>query len=165
MMLGYHVAVTVHVLAALLWLGGMLFLAIIGAPILRAIEPPSLRADLFRRLGERFRLAGWIAIAVLVVTGVAMLQMRGWLARDLLASSTFWASGLGRILAWKLGTVAVMVGLSAMHDFVLGPAASRAPPGSPRALRLRSWSSWAARVNAVVGVALVWIAVRLARGG
>jgi uncharacterized membrane protein len=47
----YFVNVTVHVFAALLWLGGMFFLAVVGAPVLRSVEPPELRAQLFRRLG------------------------------------------------------------------------------------------------------------------
>jgi uncharacterized membrane protein len=33
----YYVNVTIHVLAAMLWLGGMFFLGVVGAPVLRAI--------------------------------------------------------------------------------------------------------------------------------
>ena len=39
----YNLVVTLHVLAALFWLGGMFFLALVGAPVLRAVEPPELR--------------------------------------------------------------------------------------------------------------------------
>ena len=62
----YYLNVTVHVLAALLWLGGMFFLGLVGAPVLRQIEPPALRVKLFRLLGQRFRTIGWSAIAGLV---------------------------------------------------------------------------------------------------
>ena len=48
---GYYVVVTIHVLAALLWLGGMFFLGVVGAPVLRRIEPPALRRRLFQELG------------------------------------------------------------------------------------------------------------------
>ena len=51
----YWISVTVHVLAALFWLGGMLFLGLVGAPVLRAVEPPALRQRLFHDLGMRFR--------------------------------------------------------------------------------------------------------------
>src|SRR5690554_4486628 len=47
----YHLNVTLHVLAALLWLGGMFFLAVVGAPVLRKVEPAALRARLFQELG------------------------------------------------------------------------------------------------------------------
>lgn len=46
----YFLCVTLHVLAAFLWLGGIFFLAAVGAPVLRMVEPPSLRAELFHRL-------------------------------------------------------------------------------------------------------------------
>jgi copper resistance protein D len=160
----YHLNVTIHLLAAFLWLGGMFFFAVVGAPVLRGVDP-ALRADLFRLLGERFRSVGWIAIGVLMVTGVANLHFRGLLRWELWSDSAFWSTALGTALMWKLITVALMVGISAAHDFVIGPAASRLSPGSPEARATRSRAAWLARVNAVVGLLLVLAAVRLTRGG
>jgi len=162
----YWVAVTLHVLAAMLWLGGMLFLGLVGAPVLRAVEPPALRQALFQSLGLRFRTAGWIAIAVLVLTGLVNLHYRGLLRwSGVWDDSAFWRTTLGHALAAKLAAVTIMVVASGVHDFVLGPAAGRAAPGSPRATALRARAAWLARVNAIVAVALVVAAVRLARGG
>ena len=79
MSLAYYLNVVLHVLAALFWLGGMFFLGVVGAPVLRRVEPPALRQQLFHQLGARFRTAGWIAIGVLVVTGAANLHFRGLL--------------------------------------------------------------------------------------
>jgi copper resistance protein D len=159
----YLTSVTVHVLAALLWLGGMFFLAVVGAPVLRRVEPPALRARLFRELGEGFRRAGWIAIGVLMLTGALNLYFAGVLSR--LGAAELWATPYGRTLAWKLAAVGLMVSFSAVHDFYLGPRAAAAAPGSPDALRLRSSAAWLARINAMVGLVLVVAAVRLARGG
>ena len=50
----YYANVTVHLLAALFWLGGMFFVAIVAAPVLRGTQSPEDRAVLFQRLGERF---------------------------------------------------------------------------------------------------------------
>lgn len=161
----YYTNVTVHLLAALLWLGGMLFLAVVGAPVLRKVEPPELRMQLFSRLGERFRLVGWWAIAVLVITGVFNLHYRGLLVGALWVDVEFWATPMGTALAWKLGAVTVMLLISGFHDFLSGPAASRLTPGSPEALRARRRAALLARVNAIVGVVVVIAAVRLARGG
>src|SRR5574341_11624 len=58
----YYVSVTTHVLAALLWLGGTFFLAVVGAPVLRRVEPPELRAELFQKIGVQFRLVGWVPV-------------------------------------------------------------------------------------------------------
>jgi copper resistance protein D len=162
----YLASVTLHLLAATFWLGGMFFLGVVGAPILRQVEPPELRQHLFNGLGVRFRVFSWWAIAVLLATGMLNLHYRGWLHWEgVLGSPAFWASGTGHALAWKLGTVATMVGVSAIHDFVLGPRAGAAAPGDAGALALRARAAWAARLNALVAVALVIAAVRLARGG
>ena len=161
----YYLSVTLHLLAALSWLGGIFFLALVGAPVLRGVEPPALRAELFRRLGERARNAGWIAIAVLLVTGIINLHFRGLLQGELWGSAAFWGSRLGTALAWKLVAVATMLTISSLHDFVLGPAASRVEAGSPRALGLRKRAAMLARVNALIGLVVVIAAVRLARGG
>ena len=161
----YYALVTIHVLAALLWLGGMLFLGVVGAPVLRAIEPPALRQRLFHELGARFRTVGWIAIATLVATGVLMLRARGLLHwSGVFGSAAFWRTTLGTALAAKLATVVTMVVVSAVHDFLLGPAAGRATPGSPHAIVMRRRAALLARVNALVGILLVIAAVRLARG-
>ena len=159
----YYVNVTIHVLAALLWLGGMFFLAVVGAPALRAVEPPTLRQQLFNALGTRFRRAGWVAISVLLVTGVINLGYRGWLSAALLGSASFWATGTGKALAVKLLSVVTMISMSLVHDFILGPRAGRARPGSPEAIALRKQSAWNARIEAIVGLILVAAAVRLTR--
>lgn len=161
----YYVVVTIHVLAAMLWLGGMLFLGAVGAPVLRAIEPAALRQRLFHDLGLRFRSAGWTSIAVLVTTGVIMLHARGLLRwSGVLGTAAFWRTTVGIALAAKLATVVTMIVVSAVHDLVLGPAAGRATPGSSEAVALRRRAALLARFNAVVAVLLVASAVRLARG-
>lgn len=165
MPIGYWISVTVHMLAALFWLGGMFFLGVVGAPVLRAVEPAELRQRLFHAIGVRFRTAGWGAVGVLVATGMLNLHFRGLLRWDgLLADRLFWSTTLGRALAAKLAAVILMVGISAIHDFWLGPAAGRAGLGSPNAVRLRRQAALLARLNALIGVALVIAAVHLARG-
>lgn len=162
----YYINVTVHVLAALVWLGGMFFVGLVGAPILRSIEPPAVRQRLFHELGLRFRTIGWVCIAVLLLTGVLNLYFRGLLTwNGVLGSPAFWRTALGAALAVKLAAVAVMIVVSAVHDFVLGPAAGRLEAGTPAALVLRRRAASLARVNAIVGVVLVTAAVRLVRGG
>lgn len=162
----YLINITLHVLAAMLWLGGMLFLGLIGAPVLRSIEPASLRQKLFNDLGVRFRTAGWMAIALLVVTGIGNLYFRGWLHWDsVLGLAAFWETAQGHALAVKLLAVTAMLVVSAVHDFALGPAASRAEAGSPEAVALRRRAARLARWNALLGIVVIVAAVWLARGG
>ena len=159
----YYAVVTLHVLAALLWLGGMFFLGVIGAPVLRTVEPAALRQQLFQQLGLRFRSVGWASIAVLIVTGVLTLHLRGALRWAVLGSGDFWGTAFGHALAAKLVAVAAMISVSTFHDFILGPAAGRAAPGSPQALVLRRRAALYARANALIGIIVVLAAVRLAR--
>ena len=161
----YFINVTIHVLAALLWLGGMFFLAAVGAPVLRRVEPPSLRAELFQKLGVQFRRVGWIAILILLVTGSLNLHFRGLLSVDALSSAAFWRTPYGVALAWKLLAVTAMLVVQAIHDFIVGPAASRLEPGSPDMLRARRQAALLARLSAILGILVVIAAVRLARGG
>lgn len=164
-MSAYHLNVIVHLLAALFWLGGMFFLALVGAPVLRELDDPRLRGRLFAALGRRFRTAGWWAIAVLVVTGTLNLHFRGLLRVEVLGDGTFWAGDYGTALAWKLGAVTAMIVVSALHDFVLGPRASADTDGDARSGSSRKLASWLARANALLGIVVVIAAVYLARGG
>ena len=160
----YYLNVTVHLLAAMYWLGGMFFFALVGAPVLREIDPPDMRARLFQRLGERFRTTGWVAIVVLLVTGTLNLEFRGLLSTEVLADPAFWSSPYGRTLGWKLVAVAAMLVASGLHDFILGPRASRLDAGAGDAPSIRRRAALLARANALLGLLVVVLAVRLARG-
>jgi len=165
MPLPYYLSVTLHVLAAMLWLGGMFFLAAVGAPVLRRVQPPERRAELFQKLGVQFRRVGWSAIAVLIFTGIVNLHYRRLLGSGVMGTAAFWSSRYGQALAWKLGSVMVLIVLSAVHDFVIGPLASRYPAASAEASRYRQLAAWMARLSVLVGIVLVFAAVRVARGG
>lgn len=164
-MSAYLINVTVHIFAALIWLGGMFFLALVGAPALRTVESPHLRAQLFKIIGERFRTVGWVCIAVLLITGLLNLHFRGFLSWTMLGSGNFWGSPYGKTLAVKLIGVTGMLIIQTVHDFFHGPAASRLAPGSEPALRMRRHAALMARVSAILGVIVVLAAVRLARPG
>jgi uncharacterized membrane protein len=159
----YRLVVTVHVFAAIFWLGSLFFLAAVGAPVLRKVEPPELRQQLFKALGEAFRPLGWGLIGTLILTGILILQTRGMLSMAL-QDPAFWRSKFGIILAWKLAAVGLMIALQALHDFKGGPAASRMRPGSPEALKSRRQAALLARLSAFIGVLIIFLAVRLVRG-
>jgi putative copper resistance protein D len=156
---GYLAAVILHVLAAVIWLGGAFFFALVGAPVLRRVNPPELRRALFDALGRRFRVVGWSAVAVLLASGTALVHGRGWTSAAL--DGSLWSTPGGRMLAWKLAAVAGMVVATAVHDFSLGPRAAVAGPDA-ESLRRRS-ARWA-RAGALLGLLALVAAVRLARG-
>ena len=135
-----------HVLAAITWIGGMLFLALVLVPVTQRLEDRALRARLFHAVGVRFRTVGWIALGVLVATGLGNL----WLYPSLMTAPRF---------QWKLGLVVLALMLSAFHDFVLGPRAGM--PGVAPSVRVRA--SWLARINVLVVLVVVLLGLSLLR--
>jgi len=133
-----------HVLAAMIWIGGMLFVALVLVPVVRTQPDPALRARLFHEVGIRFRSIGWATLAVLLVTGLANV----WLRPYLLMLPRF---------QWKLALVVVALVLSTLHDFVLGPRAG-IPGADPR---IRIAASWMARLNVVLVLTVVILGLAL----
>ena len=68
----------VHILAAVIWVGGMFFAHVMLRPALAALEPAQ-RVALWRRVFARFFPAIWLAIAALLGSGygMAVLAMGG----------------------------------------------------------------------------------------
>lgn len=162
----YLVSVYLHLLAALLWLGGMLFLSLVLVPALRGAQDPALLSRLMSLVGQRYRRLGWWAMGLLVLTGLVNALGR-WGLQPLLTTA-FWSARPGRLLALKLLVVAVMFCLSALHDFVLGPkAAARRLAGAPaeELARLRRQASWLGRLNLGLGLLVLGLAILLVRGG
>ena len=137
----------IHVLAAMVWIGGMLFVALVLVPAVRRLDDPALRSRLVHAMGVRFRAVGWVALTVMIVTGLLNL----WVRPDILYSPRF---------HWKAGLVVLALALAALHDFVLGPRAG-SPAAHPAA---RVCASWVARMNVVVAVVIVLLGLAL-RGG
>lgn len=164
MSLAYHAAVFVHVVAAVVWLGGMMALALL-APILRDTPDAGARQRLFHRLGLRFRAVGWACLAALVVSGTWQLHARSWWGMAFWGAPGLWTSPLGHALLGKFGTVALMLVVQALHDFWLGPRAGRATVGSADAAAMRRGAALLARLNAVAALLLLWFAVAVSRGG
>lgn len=160
----YLLSVYLHILAALAWLGGMIFVSLVAVPALRAMRDPPLQARVLTGLGRRFRSLGWIAIGLLLLTGTLNAIGRwGWQA---LASPEFWAAPAGQTLGWKLGLVGLMIVLSALHDFRWGPQLTAArQSGAPGEAieRQRRRASWLARLNLLLGLGVVALAVILVR--
>jgi copper resistance protein D len=109
---------SLHLIAAAVWAGGMVMLALAVTAARRTVAEPD-RIALFRALGRRFLIAGGIAMAVLIATGTDM-------AADRLATwSDLTDTDYGERLLAKLILVAVVIVLTLFHSLVQGPALSR----------------------------------------
>lgn len=119
--------VAVHLLAAAVWVGGTVALVFVAVPVITRLEGEE-RGRSLKLLGTRWRPIGYGALGVAVVTGLLLAD------GDLDDAS----GGFGIVLAVKMGAVALMVGMSLLHDFVLGPRlAAQVRAGQPPTERPR----------------------------
>jgi uncharacterized membrane protein len=65
-------AITLHLLAVIIWVGGMFFAYMALRPAAARLEPP-VRLALWARVFERFFPWVWLAVAVLLLSGFWMI--------------------------------------------------------------------------------------------
>lgn len=162
----YHLSVFVHILCAVFWIGGMLFTAAVLVPASRNKLLKNKKGAFFTLIGKKFSRISWILFIVLIITGVTNLTTRGY-AFSTLLTSAFWDSYLGSKLFIKLHIFAVVLVVSGFHDFYAGPKAAKLmdeEPDSARTQRMRKLSSWLGRINLLLGLAILYYAIRLYRG-
>lgn len=162
----YLTSVWLHILAAAVWIGGMVFLVVVLVPVTRRPEYRGVAASLIHWTGLRFRWIGWLCLALLLLTGALNLAQRGFGWADLW-SGQLWEGLFGGILAIKLVLLGVIFLFSALHDFVIGPRATalwQANPVSRDAMRLRRQAIWIGRLNLLLALIAVALGVMLVRG-
>lgn len=126
----------------------------------------SQKGLLFTELGTRFSRLSWILFPLLIVTGITALLGRGFSVDDLL-SSQFWGSTYGSTLMGKLHFFGLVLVISGIHDFWLGPKAAKlmvTEPDTVRTNRFRKATSWVGRINLILGLVILFYAVTLVRG-
>ncbi|EMR12292.1 hypothetical protein MPL1_11083 [Methylophaga lonarensis MPL] len=74
------IAIALHVLAAVIWVGGMFFAYHCLRPVAATQLPPEHRLPLWSMVFKRFFPWVWVSIAVLLVTGTMMIVGLGGMA-------------------------------------------------------------------------------------
>jgi len=162
----YPISVWIHILAAMVWIGGAAFLAMVLVPTLRQPEYKSISSAVLHRGALRFRTIGWVSLLTLILTGIFNLHFRGYTWANFFSGALF-AGPFGHALAVKLGLVGFILCISITHDFFLGPRAAAAilkSPDSPEAKHGRLIASWMGRTTLLSALAVVAVAVILVRG-
>ncbi|MGP0014199.1 CopD family protein [Pseudomonas sp.] len=67
---------TLHVLAALVWVGGMFFAWMILRPAAMAAREGPARLKLWVQVFQRFFVWVWVAVVLLPISGVGLIQLR-----------------------------------------------------------------------------------------
>ena len=117
----------VHLLAAIVWVGGTVALVFVSVPPAQRLEGAA-RGAMLRELGRRWRPIGWSALGVAIATGA-------WIAGLEHAFDTT-PTRFDVVLAVKGGLVGLLVAGAYLHDYVLGPGLARQiREGKPQSLR------------------------------
>ena len=142
----YGLLKAAHVLAIVLWVGGMAFAHFVLRPAVQPLEPP-LRLALLQRALQRFLALAGAAVAVALASGAAMIGLAH-------AGGAFTMP-----LTWSvMSALGVVMALVYVHvRFVLYPRLARAvaaqdwPAGGAAMGPLRAWVGF----NLALGVALI----------
>ena len=141
----YLASVCLHVLAAMTWVGGMVIFVAAVMPYFRN-QDDKARDAFLQWFGARFRALSWGCFAILAVTGVFNLWMRGVRIEDFLRAE--WrGTAFGHLVLVKLALVVLAVATAALHE----------RPATRRQAR------WLGRSLLLFGLAIVAVAVMLVR--
>jgi len=164
----YFFNVWIHILAAAIWTGGLIYTAVVVVPFALS-HPPEERQRILRGLARRFRWIGWGSIAVLLITGVGNLVLRLSPIRlsQILNGDVFDPAKVERLIAiwlpWKLMFVLLVIGLMLYHDITSIQAAKRYE-GSPDRAPGDRMGSRAAALATLLSILVLYVSVRLVRG-
>ena len=148
----------IHLVAAITWIGGMLFHRLVLNPALARVSPlvrqagapakgPELLPGILARIESRYKTLRWLSLATLLVSGIVLLLHEGGSAR---LESTW-----GAWLMLKLFFVLLVIGLTAILDVGMAPV-----PSNPAAPPARSAAILADTILAL-GLVIVFIAAYL----
>lgn len=148
----------IHVLAACVWVGGLVVLALVVMPAARRL-PEDERRKFILFAARRYAAVGWGALTLLVLTGIGNLLTRGYDVATL--SGPLWATQWGALLALKLALVVVMALMAWWHERWFGPRALEA--GVVLAGRKRTVLLGAARATLFLAFVVVALGILLSR--
>jgi len=164
----YFLNVWLHILAAAVWVGGLIYTAAVAVPFALTHDARE-RQRILRGLARRFRWIGWGSMGVLFITGLGnlMLRLSPIKLSQILNGDLFNPEKVERLIAiwlpWKLMLVIVMIGLMAFHDITSIQAAKR-HEGSPDTAPGNRMGSRAAALATLVAILVLYVSVRLVRG-
>lgn len=143
----YATIVFIHVLAAIIWVGGSAFIAFALIPGLKG-EDPQTRSELLRKTAGRFRIVGWVALLIGVGTGIhlAIPKMKMGLVHG------------------KMGLIVILLIAAAIHDWYIGPKVGAKVRAGEDPSGYRKLAMILGQITFVLSVVMVYLGVRISRG-
>ena len=153
----YALLKTLHVLATVLWVGGMMFAHFFLRPALAQLDPPQ-RLRLMHEVLRRFFAAVGVAALLTLATGLWMI---GRVAKQAVQSGGSFAMPLDWTLMAVLGVLMVAIfghiRFVLFKRFAVAVTALDWPAGGVALDKLRTWVA----VNLALGVTVIVVALLL----
>jgi uncharacterized membrane protein len=151
----FNLLKTVHVLAIVLWVGGMLFVQFFLRPALAVLEPPQ-RLRLMHEVLRRFLRAVGLAALLALGSGVGMMTVATGRAlppggADAMPLSWSVMALLGLLMVAIFGHIRFVL----YKRFALAVQAADWPAGGAALVRLRTWVG----VNLTLGLVVIVVAL------
>lgn len=144
-----------HILFAIFWVGGMLFLPLI---ILPAIKHLPERKEILIKSGLKFRYYGWVALAGLLLTGIHNMYAKGMR----FSSEFLFHNTLGNLLFIKLILFILIVLLLVIHDIYIGEKFLKNESSDNETLTKIAKIS--GRINLILSLLAVLVGLMISRG-
>lgn len=149
----------IHLVGAIAFIGGTIFYLAVYRPAAVLLPPRPEQAAFTTKIEQRFRTIRWLGIVAMLVTGFFNLLYEGGSARI--------ASNYGGVLMLKLFLVLVLIGLTGIHDFILGPPSGAPGRGTARVAGggadAATGKRWLGVGILALALTIVFIAVTLSR--
>jgi uncharacterized membrane protein len=118
--LGLSLTYSLHLLATVIWIGGLLYQTLFLLPTLRSNREPGMAGTLLERLRSRFQPVAWLSLAVLIGTGLIQMSAHPAYAGFLAIEGTWALAILAKHIA-----VALMLLVASYQSFILYPQLTR----------------------------------------
>jgi putative copper export protein len=149
----YHISVWLHIIGVSFWIGGMLFLPMVLLP---SIKNHPDRRNLLMAPGLKFRFAGYIVLALLLVTGILNMYLRGIdVSWKFLVISRY-----GKLVITKIILFLLILAVSLVHDV----QARKRLQSEEEKMRFKIIARWSGRILLLISLAMAFIGVVLSRG-
>lgn len=153
----------IHIVAVAIWIGPQFFMFLVTVPALRLIEDADVRLRVMRLITQRFGWLAWGALLVIILSGTSNLfQVQADTPLDLSSTDLRYF----HVFTTKMALAGVMVLLTAVHTFVIGPRQLRLQEemrgDSADAASLRRVSIIVSSLVLLVSIAVVYAGALLA---
>ena len=151
----YYISVWLHIIGGAFWIGGMLFLPMVLLP---GIKNHPDRQKLLLATGLKFRLYGYIVLAIVFITGLLSIYFSGlsfsW--------QSFTESRYGALVSLKIILFVTMIIISLFHDLLIDKKGMAKMPDNQN---LKMIARWTGTVLLLFSLVMAFIGVVISRRG